>query len=174
MSARSIGAVAITLLLLGCESEPRGGAPTLGSPAPAYGAVSLAGDSVSLERLRGRPVLLNVWATWCHPCRAEIPDLQRLHERHAGEGLEVVGVSVDNRSDRGEVERFAEELSMTYPVWLDPEERVSRTFRIVGVPSTFLIDREGILRYRHLGPLRADDPQLTAALEAALGARPGP
>jgi cytochrome c biogenesis protein CcmG/thiol:disulfide interchange protein DsbE len=140
----------------------------VGRPAPGYRAVSTTGDSVSLQTLRGKVVLLNVWATWCHPCRDEIPELQRIHERYRDRGLELVGVSVDAAGDDEAIQAFMRRYGMTYPVWRDPSETVSSTFLVVGVPATFLIDRTGILRWKKTGPIAKDDPALTAAIERAL------
>lgn len=141
----------------------------LGLPVPAYSALSLAGDTVSLADLRGKVVLLNTWATWCHPCRDEIPELQALHEKYAARGLEVVGVSVDTDGADQAIREFMRDYRMTYPVWRDPGERVSAQFHTVGVPTTFLIDRGGVLRWRKTGPIRPGDAALSAALEQALG-----
>jgi cytochrome c-type biogenesis protein len=148
------------------DATPR--APELGKPAPDYRALSLSGDSVSLAQMRGRVVLLNVWATWCHPCRDEIPVLQALHEQYSSAGLSLVGVSVDARGEEDTIREFATDFNMTYPVWLDPDERVQSTFLAIGVPATFLIDRSGMLRWRHVGPVRANDPTLRRELERAL------
>jgi cytochrome c-type biogenesis protein len=158
-------------LLVACAAtgDDRAHAPEIGRPAPDYRAVSLQGDSVSLEQSRGRVVLLNVWATWCHPCREEIPVLQALHERHAARGLELVGVSVDARGEEETIREFARDFRMTYPLWLDPDERVQSTFLAIGVPATFLIDRQGVLRWRHVGPVHANDSTLARELEHALG-----
>jgi cytochrome c-type biogenesis protein len=145
-------------------------APEIGKPAPDYRAISLSGDSVSLVEMRGRVVLLNVWATWCHPCRDEIPVLQTLHERYASAGLILVGVSVDARGEDDTIREFASDFRMTYPLWLDPDERVQSTFLAIGVPATFLIDRNGILRWRHVGPVRSNDVNLMRELERALQA----
>jgi peroxiredoxin len=123
---------------------------------------------VSLESLRGKAVLLNVWATWCHPCRDEIPELQRVYERYRGRGLELVGVSVDAIGDEEAITAFARRYGMTYPIWRDPDERVSATFLVVGVPATFLIDRSGVLRWKQTGPIGPSDTTLTAAIERAL------
>lgn len=164
----SLLAVPVLLILAACEVEVPEQPAEVGQPAPDYAAVSLAGDSVSLATLQGEVVLLNVWATWCHPCREEIPVLQALHEQHAEDGLAVVGVSVDTRGEQANVRSFAEDFQMTYPIWLDPGDRVSSIFRLVGVPSTFLIDREGTIVWKHLGPIPADDPALAQAIEAAL------
>lgn len=145
----------------------------VGEAAPAYAAVTLTGDSVRLADLRGQPVLLNVWATWCPPCREEIPVLQALHEELAAEGLRVVGVSVDNAAADEAVVAFRRNFGMTYAVWRDPAQRVSSAFRTRGVPVTLLVDAEGIVRWRHLGPITADDPALQAALESTLEADAG-
>ncbi|MGK2935262.1 MAG: TlpA family protein disulfide reductase [Gemmatimonadaceae bacterium] len=165
----SRGLVVSALAVAGCSGDAGVARVDIGAPVPAYAAASLAGDSVSLAALRGKVVLLNVWATWCHPCRDEIPELQALHERYAARGLELVGVSVDAESADGAIRSFMHDFRMTYPVWRDPGERVSAQFHIVGVPATFLIDREGVLRWRKTGPIQPGDATLAAALEEALG-----
>ncbi|MNC89555.1 Thiol-disulfide oxidoreductase ResA [compost metagenome] len=114
-------------------------------------------------------MLLNVWATWCHPCREEIPELRVLHERYRGRGLEVIGVSVDAAGNEQGIREFMNEFQMSYPVWHDPDEQVSTQFLLVGVPATFLIDRAGIMRWRRTGPIQPGDTTLTSAIERALG-----
>ena len=146
----------------------------VGAPAPTYDATSIDGAPVSLADLRGRVVLLNIWATWCKPCRQEMPALDTLHRRHAAAGFEVVGVSIDEPGARDRLAPFAQELGASYTLWHDPADRVSSTFLAVGVPASYLIDRDGTLRWRHVGPVTADDPALTAALEEALGATGAP
>ena len=141
----------------------------IGAPAPGYRTVSLNGDTVSLAAHRGKVVLLNVWATWCHPCRDEIPELQAIHVKYQPRGLELIGVSVDSDGSDDAIRSFMTDFRMTYPVWRDPDERVSSQFLVVGVPATFLIDRDGVLRWRKTGPIRPNDSSLTAAIEAAIG-----
>ena len=146
----------------------------VGAPAPEYSAVTLAGDSITLASMRGDVVLLNMWATWCHPCREEIPALQRLHESLADSGLRVVGVSVDAGGEAERVAAFAREFGVTYAIWLDPDERVAETFYTIGVPTTLLIDRSGTVRWRHTGPVKDTDPALRRALRDVLAERRGP
>ena len=141
----------------------------VGAPAPAYRTVALNGDSVSLAAHRGKVVLFNIWATWCHPCRDEIPELQELHEKYRARGLELVGVSVDADGSDDAIRAFMRDFRMTYPVWRDPDERVSNQFLVLGVPATFLIDREGVLRWRKTGPIQPNDTSLVAAIERAIG-----
>jgi cytochrome c-type biogenesis protein len=109
-----------------------------------------------------------VWATWCHPCRDEIPALQTLHERYKARGLELIGVSIDVDGADDAIREFMRDFRMTYPIWRDPDERVSTEFLVVGVPATFLIDRNGVLRWRKTGPIEPGDTSLVAALERTL------
>jgi cytochrome c biogenesis protein CcmG/thiol:disulfide interchange protein DsbE len=140
----------------------------VGAPSPGYRTVSLDGDSVSLAAQHGKVVLLNVWATWCHPCRTEIPELRVIHAKYRARGLELVGVSVDAEGSDENIREFMKEFEMTYPIWRDPDERVSAQFLIVGVPATFLIDRQGVLRWRKTGPIQPGDSTLAVAIERAL------
>lgn len=158
-------------LAAGCadtREAASGGPVDIGHPVPAYQTVSISGDSVSLADHQGRVVLLNVWATWCHPCRDEIPELRVLHDRYKASGLEVVGVSVDADGAEENVRQFMQDFQMDYPVWFDPGERISAQFLVIGVPTTFLIDRQGVLRWRKTGPIQPGDTTLTAAIEHAL------
>jgi cytochrome c-type biogenesis protein len=114
-------------------------------------------------------VLLNVWATWCHPCRDEIPELLVLNDKYKPRGLELVGVSIDANGSDEAIRSFMKDFRMTYPIWRDPDERVSAEFLVVGVPATFLIDRNGTLRWRKTGPIQPGDSSLVSAIELALG-----
>lgn len=167
-------AVALATGTAGCGPSDASTRVEVGAPAPDYRAVSIEGDSVSLADHRGRVVLFNVWATWCHPCRAEIPELRELHAKHQDRGFEVVGVSVDASGADAAIRSFMDDFEMHYPVWRDPDERVSARFLVFGVPATFLIDREGILRWRKIGPIQPDDPSLASAIEQALGPASAP
>ena len=163
--------LAWVVVLLACagREEDQAAVVDIGAPVPVYRAASMSGDSVSLADQRGKVVLLNVWATWCHPCREEIPELRAIHDTYRSRGLELIGVSVDAQGNEDGIRAFMKEFQMTYPVWHDPDERVSTRFLIVGVPATFLIDRAGILRWRKTGPIHPGDTSLTNAIERALG-----
>lgn len=164
--------VLAAILAAGACTPPEGdGAQPvdIGRQVPSYRAVSIAGDSVSLADQRGKVVLLNVWATWCHPCREEIPELRAIHERFRARGLELIGVSVDAQGNEQGIRDFMKEFQMAYPVWHDPDERVSTQFLVIGVPATFLIDRAGVLRWRRTGPIHPGDTTLSNAIERALG-----
>jgi cytochrome c biogenesis protein CcmG, thiol:disulfide interchange protein DsbE len=177
VAARRLGAVAALLVAglaaacTGSDGAARGvpGRVDVGLPVPEYGARTMDGDSVSLADRRGTVVLLNVWATWCHPCRAEIPELQALHDRFAARGFEVIGVSIDDSGADADIRQFMGDYSMTYPIWRDPSETVSSVFRVIGVPTTYLVDREGVMQWRKTGIVHMNDTTLLAAIERALG-----
>jgi cytochrome c-type biogenesis protein len=124
---------------------------------------------VSLAGQRGKIVLINIWATWCHPCRAEIPELRAIHSRYRERGLELIGVSVDADGTDEAIRTFMADYQMTFPIWRDPDERISTRFLVVGVPATFLIDKQGILRWRKTGPIVPNDTSLIRAIEKAFG-----
>ena len=173
---KALAVIAAALLAAACSKGDNGAGQAsgtekveIGAPAPPYATVALNGDSVSLASLRGKVVLFNIWATWCHPCRDEIPELRQIHAKYKDRGLELVGVSVDADGTDDAIKGFMDEFRMTYPVWRDPDERVSARFLTIGVPATYLIDRDGILRWRKTGPIAPNDSTLAAAIERALG-----
>lgn len=151
------------------SARPPARGAQLGAAAPDLASNRLDGQPASLATLRGTPVLLNVWATWCHPCRDEIPVLEALHRQYAPRGLEVVGVSIDDAGRRADIRSFADQFGVTYTIWHDPDQRVMPTFSVIGVPTTFLIDRDGKLVWRKTGEVKEGDPALLAAVEQAVG-----
>jgi len=170
-AARATVVAVLALAAVACErssNERPSGVVAVGAPAPAYASRLLDGTPVTLAEQRGSVVLLNIWATWCKPCREEIPALETLHERHAAEGLRVTGVSIDQPGDSAKIVRFAADLGASYTLWHDPDDKVSTTFLAIGVPASYLIGRDGTLRWRHVGPVKADDAALNAALSVAL------
>jgi len=124
----------------------------VGERVPEYGAELLSGGEATFADYRGEVVLVNVWATWCGPCRVEMPPIQESYERYREEGFTVLAVSVDaGPGHREKVERFVDEYGLTFPVLLDPEGRVTRVLQTVGVPETFVLDREGRIVKRLIG-----------------------
>jgi peroxiredoxin len=159
--------MAFTVTAIGACMPSEGG-PTVGEPIADYTATTLEGDSVALSSLRGEVVLLNLWATWCIPCQTETPYLQSIFEEYRDRGLRVVGVSQDVGDARRDVEAFVGEYGVTYTILLDPRMRGIDLYRVIGMPGSFLIDREGILRWMQYGPIREDDPGFLGALEDVL------
>jgi peroxiredoxin len=155
------------VIISACGGDAPAG-PRVGASAPEYTATTLSGDSLSLSSLRGQVVLVNLWATWCAPCRHETPFLQSLSVEHADEGLEIVGISMDTRDARDQVEAFVEEYGVTYRILVDPQMRGLDTWHVLGLPASFLIDREGTLRWMRFGPVSEDDEEFEEALGALL------
>ncbi|SRR5579884_1171421 len=118
-------------------------APQVGGRAPAFSLQTLSGSSVSLADLRGRPALINFWATWCVPCRAEMPLLERTY-RADGKRLRILGI--DEQEPASQVRDFARGLHVRYPIALDASGDVQYVYQIYGMPSTFLLDRHGVIR----------------------------
>lgn len=157
------------LLLTACEA-PEGMRPlAIGDEAPAYAAPRVDGDSVAIGDLEGA-VLLNIWATWCVPCREEMPALDSLHRAFRAQGLHVVGANIDNGDAANAVREFAREYNIDFDLLLDPQQRVVRTFRTAGVPETFLIDRQGRVAARWIGQFDPLSESVTSAVASALAA----
>ena len=151
----------------------------VGATIPSYSATRLDGGELSLDALRGKVVLLNVWATWCVPCVTEMPALERLYRQFRNDGLEIVAVSVDagfGQTDNlgrpgGDVRAFVKERDLTFTVLLDPERRVERLFQLVGVPTTIVIGRDGRITRKAVG-IEAWDDEAHQAEMRQLIARP--
>jgi len=124
--------------------------PAASFAAPDFTLQTLSGGSFRLADLRGRIVLLNFWATWCIPCRTEMPALETLYQRYRERGLEVAGVNMDMLSTAG-VEAFLKEVKVTFPIAFDPSWSVARTYGVVALPTTYLIDRKGNVVVREVG-----------------------
>ena len=123
----------------------------IGQAAPSLRLPLVGGGEMDLESFRGRPVILNFWATWCEPCRAEMPALERAQQQYREQGLAVIGVDMQERDD--EIQAFLSQVGVTFPSLVDRTGEVTRQWRATGLPTTFLIDRQGIIRDVRVGPL---------------------
>lgn len=165
--ARRVRLAVLALLasVASCAPMEDAAPPRVGEPVRDYAATNLMGEEVSLASLRGQVVLLNLWATWCGPCRMETPYLQSVYEEYADQGFEIVGISMDTGDAADDVSMFVDEYAVTYTILHDPEMRGMELYRVLGLPATFLIDREGVLRWMRYGPIPEDDPDFVGALE---------
>ncbi|MGD8601704.1 MAG: TlpA disulfide reductase family protein [Gemmatimonadota bacterium] len=138
--------------------------PDLGR-TPEFQLVTLDGDTVRSLDLRGEVVVLNFWATWCLPCRLEMPSLQSLHEDRGADGVRVLGLATDVGSE-GAIRDFLEERSITYPVGRASDAQRRAFGGIAGIPTTFVIDRDGVVQHRVIGYFAP--PALRAAVSRLL------
>jgi cytochrome c biogenesis protein CcmG/thiol:disulfide interchange protein DsbE len=129
-------------------------APTIGAAAVPFELKSLDGKTFSLGRLRGRPLVLNFFASWCDPCRDEMPLINELAARTAKENFTLLAIAVDD--SRAAVSEFAKEFKLAFPIALDLNSTVKRAYRIFGPPATFFIDGQGVIRDIVLGPITAE------------------
>jgi thiol-disulfide isomerase/thioredoxin len=139
----------------------------VGAAMPEYGALNLDGSKFELAQKRDKVVLLNLWATWCGPCRYEIPELQRMHNQYGGRGFEVIGVSVDE-SGIESVRQFIGENKMTYPVVLDPQGKLANIMETSVLPTSVLVGRDGKIVWKKVGAILENDQELKSAIEKAL------
>jgi peroxiredoxin len=145
--ARSTRALACALLALAAGSA--GAAVTPSAGAPDFTLPTVNGPNLRLQEQRGRVVMVNFWATWCGPCRVEMPHLNRLYEKYRSSGFVLLGVNIDE-NPRAAAD-LAGKLGMKFPVLLDTDKKVSRLYDLGTMPSTVLIDRDGRVRYVHRG-----------------------
>ncbi|MGD9834994.1 MAG: peroxiredoxin family protein [Piscinibacter sp.] len=117
--------------------------------APDFTLRTTAGGNLRLQEQRGRVVMVNFWATWCGPCKIEMPHLVRLYEKYRASGFQLLGVNIDD--DPRNAVAGAAKLGITFPVLLDAEKRVARLYDLSTMPTTLLIDRDGTLRHVHRG-----------------------
>jgi cytochrome c biogenesis protein CcmG/thiol:disulfide interchange protein DsbE len=136
---------ALAILAVELYMRDRGGGQLQGTPAPAFTLPDVSGAAVSLESLRGKVVAVNFWATWCPPCKAEIPDFAAVYASHDGKCVEFLGVAEESGTVE-EIEAAARTLGINYPVLVDDDGAVGEAFRIPGYPRTYLIDVKGQVR----------------------------
>ena len=151
-----LGIVALLAVLLAAATHYLGDElfpVSVGSAAPPMEAKTIDGTprTKTLRDYQGKVVLLNVWATWCEPCRVEMPSIEKLHREFGPRGLAVVAVSVDDAGMEKRIRAFATELGITFEVLHDPTRTTSRNYQITGYPETFIIGREGTIRKKAIG-----------------------
>ena len=139
-----------------------------GAAAPEFAYPTLDGDTLALSDLRGSVVLLNIWATWCTPCVREMPAMQRMYDELRDDGLRVVAVSVDAPGGVRDVRSFVDELGLTFDILLDPSGGIEHAYAVTGLPTTYLIDREGRIRRKVIGITEWDAPEHMASVRALL------
>lgn len=146
----------------------------LGSEAPNFTAVTV--DSAprlkSLADYRGQVVMVNVWATWCLPCRVEMPSIEALHRDYAPKGFKVLAVSIDDPGHAATIRAFVEQYNLTFEVLHDPDKKIVEQYDILGYPETFIVGRDGLIRKKLLSATDWNSPEHRALVERLL-AEPG-
>jgi len=154
--------VGIALLALAAGSI----AVTKKDPAPDFTLRSLEGGNLRLEEYRGQVVLINFWASWCGPCRQEMPILDQLHQRYEDTGFAVLGVNVEGE-DRP-ARKIVDESRVTFPVLIDEGQKVSELYGLEAMPSTYVVDRDGNVRYVHRGYKPGDESKYVEVVKALI------
>ena len=140
---------------------------TVGKVAPDFYLPDLEENDVRLSDFRGKVVFLNFWATWCKPCREEMPSMEVLYRNFKQDGLVVLAVSIDRVTTKQEIPPFVKSLSLTFPVLIDSWGQTDKRYKLMGVPETYIIDQQGILREKVIGPrdwTRLDNLEMVTAL----------
>jgi cytochrome c biogenesis protein CcmG/thiol:disulfide interchange protein DsbE len=141
-------------MALNLARDPRSGA-SIGSQAPEFAVADLDGNPIRLADLRGRPVIVNFWASWCGPCVDEFPLLNEAAARHRGDGLAMVGIVFRDNSEAARA--FMRRMGAGWPAAMDPGEEIAERYGIYGPPETFFIDPDGVVAARQIGPLSRSD-----------------
>ncbi|MDW8323301.1 MAG: TlpA disulfide reductase family protein [Burkholderiales bacterium] len=135
-------------------------------PAPAIELAQAHGGHVSLAQLRGQVVLVNFWATWCPPCRKEMPSMERLTQKLSGRPFRLLAVNTGETPEQ--IQAFLKEVPLTFPILLDPEGETMKAWRVFVLPTSFLVDKKGQIRYSLAGHLEWDEPEVVAVIERLL------
>ena len=125
---------------------------TVGKPAPDFVLPDLADRTVRLSDYRGKVVFLNFWATWCKPCREEMPSMEVLYKNFEKDGFVVLAVSIDRVTTKKDIPPFIKSMNLTFPVLVDSWGQTDKRYKLMGVPETYIIDQHGVLREKVIGP----------------------
>lgn len=166
-AAAVVAALWIVVPLFGTQQgHAAGPAGMAGQAAPVFALTDDRGHPVSLDEYRGRVVVMNLWASWCPPCRAEMPDLQRLSQTYRGR-IAIVGVNEGESPDRARA--FAQALHIAFPIWIDDQQRYGRVYAALGLPTTVIVGRDGTVVRGFDGALAY--PQMRAAVSDLVAGR---
>lgn len=121
-------------------------APRSGFLAPDFSLLDRDSNQITLSELRGRPVIINLWASWCIPCREEMPALEQVHQAYKDQGLIVLAVNATNQDNQQAAIRFSDNLGLTFPILFDTQGSVSQAYRLQSLPTTYFVDQNGIIQ----------------------------
>ena len=165
------------IVLLAWVNQDRLNPVKAGRSAPNFSAFDLEGTPKTLRDFSGKVLLVNIWATWCPPCREEMPSLQRLYEEVGDEDFEILAISVDAPfgevdlfgREGGDLRSYADSLGLSFTILHDPSGKVQQTFQTTGVPESFVVDGEGVIYKKIAGATAWDAPQNVELIQRLLG-----
>lgn len=144
----------LALFITACGEKP---AATVGKPAPDFDTLDLDGKIWSLSKLKGKVVFINFWATWCSPCREEMPSMQRLYTKLPKDKFEMIALF--NNDKKPAVRNFVSQLGLTFPILSDEHNFAGTKYGLTGLPETFIVDKQGVIREKIIGPAKWDSPE---------------
>lgn len=159
--ARRLG-LAIVLLLAAASAS----AADKSTPAPDFTLKSSTGANVKLSELRGQVVMINFWASWCGPCRQEMPLLDKLYHRYKGLGFTLLGVNVEPNSS--DAQKLLKDIPVSFPILFDTSNKVTKLYGVAAMPSTAVVDRDGKVRFLHQGYVPGDEAEYEKQVRALL------
>lgn len=136
------------------------------TPAPTFALPGKSGESIDLAKLKGQVVMLNFWASWCGPCRTEMPLMDQIYKKYSAAGFTMLGVNVD--TDSTDAQKFLSQVPVTFPIAFDRDNKVSKMYDVAAMPSTVFIDRKGNVRALHRGYKAGDEAEYLAQIRALL------
>jgi peroxiredoxin len=144
----------LALFITACGEKP---VASVGNPAPDFDTLDLDGKVWSLSKLKGKVVFINFWATWCSPCREEMPSMQRLYTKLPKDKFEMIALF--NNDKKPAVRKFVSQLGLTFPILSDEHNFAGTKYGLTGLPETFIVDKQGVIREKIIGPAKWDSPE---------------
>ena len=144
----------LSLFVAACQQGP---GARVGEPAPDFDTVDMNGDVWSLSQFKGQVVFINFWATWCAPCREEMPSMQRLYAKLPKDTFKMLALFNNDKPEA--VEKFVAKLGLTMPILSDEYNIIGKRYGLTGLPETFIVDKQGVLREKFIGPYEWDSPE---------------
>ncbi len=144
----------LALFITACGEKP---VASVGNPAPDFDTLDLDGKIWSLSKLKGKVVFINFWATWCSPCREEMPSMQRLYTKLPKDKFEMIALF--NNDKKPAVRKFVSQLGLTFPILSDEHNFAGTKYGLTGLPETFIVDKQGVIREKIIGPAKWDSPK---------------
>jgi cytochrome c biogenesis protein CcmG/thiol:disulfide interchange protein DsbE len=170
--------VAVASSVLACGGSDRGAESAadkgdlVGNPAPDFRLKAVTGskEAISLQQLRGQVVLLDFWGTFCQPCKKSFPKLEALNSKYAARGLRVIGVSEDEEDDKDKIAVFADTYGAKFPLVWDGDKAVARQYKPDTMPTSFIIDKKGFVRFAHVGFHDGEEAEIDEEIKGLLAA----